>query len=51
MIRFDERCFDTNLGLWYIGEVKDQYTFGRLFVLFVTKLMPFKVMRAWTRGF
>lgn len=37
------------LGLWYFGEVEDQYSFFRLFVRL--KLMPFTVMPPWIRGF
>ncbi|XP_024004196.1 uncharacterized protein LOC112081627 [Eutrema salsugineum] len=37
------------LGLWYFGEVEDQYSFFRLF--FRLKLMPFTVMPPWIRGF
>lgn len=37
------------LGLWYFGEIEDQYSFLRLFVRL--KLMPFSVMSPWIRGF
>ncbi|GKV16342.1 hypothetical protein SLEP1_g26999 [Rubroshorea leprosula] len=37
------------LGLWYFGEVEDQYSFFKLFVRL--KLMPFSVMSPWIRGF
>ncbi|XP_010505260.1 PREDICTED: uncharacterized protein LOC104782124 [Camelina sativa] len=37
------------LGLWYFGEVEDQYSFFKLFVRL--KLMPFTVMPPWIRGF
>ncbi|KAF8042619.1 hypothetical protein BT93_A1069 [Corymbia citriodora subsp. variegata] len=37
------------LGLWYFGEIEDQYSFFKLFVRL--KLMPFSVMLPWTRGF
>ncbi|CAA7042150.1 unnamed protein product [Microthlaspi erraticum] len=37
------------LGLWYFGEVEDQFSFFRLFVRL--KLMPFTVMPPWIRGF
>ncbi|GLT89786.1 hypothetical protein SLE2022_077570 [Rubroshorea leprosula] len=37
------------LGLWYFGEVEDQYSFFKLFVRL--KLIPFSVMCPWIRGF
>ncbi|KAJ7972384.1 Transmembrane protein, partial [Quillaja saponaria] len=37
------------LGLWYFGEVEDQYSFFKLFVRL--KLMPFSIMSPWIRGF
>lgn len=37
------------LGLWYFGEIEDQYSFFKLFVRL--KLMPFSVMSPWIRGF
>ncbi|KAF7804442.1 Transmembrane protein [Senna tora] len=37
------------LGLWYFGEIEDQYSFFKLFVRL--KLMPFSVMYPWIRGF
>ncbi|CAF1813420.1 unnamed protein product [Brassica napus] len=37
------------LGLWYFGEVEDQYSFFCVFVRL--KLMPFTVMPPWIRGF
>lgn len=37
------------LGLWYFGEIQDQYSFFKLFVRL--KLMPFSVMSPWVRGF
>ncbi|XP_057982983.1 uncharacterized protein LOC131167924 [Malania oleifera] len=37
------------LGLWFFGEIEDQYSFFRLFVRL--KLMPFSVMSPWVRGF
>ncbi|KAL2345067.1 hypothetical protein Fmac_006352 [Flemingia macrophylla] len=37
------------LGLWYFGEIEDQYSFFKLFVRL--KLMPFSVMSPWVRGF
>ncbi|KAF5750392.1 hypothetical protein HS088_TW03G00728 [Tripterygium wilfordii] len=37
------------LGLWYFGEIEDQYSFFKLFVRL--KLMPFSVMSPWIKGF
>ena len=37
------------LGLWYFGEIEDQYSFFKLFLRL--KLMPFTVMSPWIRGF
>ncbi|KAF8395248.1 hypothetical protein HHK36_019190 [Tetracentron sinense] len=37
------------LGLWYFGEIEDQYSFLKLFVRL--KLMPFSVISPWIRGF
>ncbi|KAK7245116.1 hypothetical protein RIF29_39950 [Crotalaria pallida] len=37
------------IGLWYFGEIEDQYSFFKLFVRL--KLMPFSVMSPWVRGF
>ncbi|OWM82412.1 uncharacterized protein LOC116207864 [Punica granatum] len=37
------------LGLWFFGEIEDQYSFFKLFVRL--KLMPFSVMLPWVRGF
>ncbi|XP_044511859.1 uncharacterized protein LOC123229893 isoform X2 [Mangifera indica] len=37
------------LGLWFFGEIEDQYSFFKLFVRL--KLMPFSVMSTWIRGF
>ncbi|XP_010553334.1 PREDICTED: uncharacterized protein LOC104823460 isoform X2 [Tarenaya hassleriana] len=37
------------LGLWYFGEIENQYSFFRLVVRL--KLMPFTVMPPWIRGF
>ncbi|OAY42693.1 uncharacterized protein LOC110621303 [Manihot esculenta] len=37
------------IGLWYFGEVEDQYSFFKLFVRL--KLMPFSIMSPWIRGF
>ncbi|KAJ8754271.1 hypothetical protein K2173_002171 [Erythroxylum novogranatense] len=37
------------VGLWYFGEVEDQYSFFKLFVRL--KLMPFSIMSPWVRGF
>lgn len=37
------------LGLWYFGEIEEQYSFFKLFVRL--KLMPFSVMSPWIRGY
>lgn len=37
------------IGLWYFGEIEDQYSFFKLFVRL--KLMPFSIMSPWIRGF
>ncbi|XP_031285762.1 uncharacterized protein LOC116144460 [Pistacia vera] len=37
------------LGLWFFGEIEDQYSFFKLFVRL--KLMPFSVMSPWIQGF
>lgn len=37
------------LGLWFFGDVEDQYSFFRLFVRL--KLMPFSVTSPWVQGF
>ncbi|XP_044473359.1 uncharacterized protein LOC123201858 [Mangifera indica] len=37
------------LGLWFFGEIQDQYSFFKLFVRL--KLMPFSVISPWIRGF
>lgn len=37
------------VGLWYFGEIQDQYSFFKLFVRL--KLMPFSIMSPWIRGF
>ncbi|XP_019424651.1 PREDICTED: uncharacterized protein LOC109333596 isoform X2 [Lupinus angustifolius] len=37
------------IGLWYFGEIEDQYLFFKLFVSL--KLMPFSVMSLWVREF
>lgn len=37
------------LGLWYFGEIEDQYSFFKLFVRL--KLMPFSVTSPWIRGY
>ncbi|XP_052174936.1 uncharacterized protein LOC127789899 [Diospyros lotus] len=37
------------LGLWYFGEIEDQYSFFKIFVRL--KLMPFSIMSTWIRGF
>ncbi|XP_021803278.1 uncharacterized protein LOC110747400 [Prunus avium] len=37
------------LGLWYFGEIEDQYSFFKLFIRL--KLMPFSVMPPWIRGY
>ncbi|PKI65147.1 hypothetical protein CRG98_014461 [Punica granatum] len=36
------------LGLWFFGEMEDQYSFFKLFVRL--KLMPFSVMLPWVQG-
>ncbi|XP_057476914.1 uncharacterized protein LOC130764628, partial [Actinidia eriantha] len=37
------------LGLWFFGEIEDQYSFFRIFVRL--KLMPFSIMSPWIQGF
>ncbi|TXG58490.1 hypothetical protein EZV62_016319 [Acer yangbiense] len=37
------------LGLWYFGEIEDQYSFFKLFVRL--KLMPFSILSPWIRGY
>lgn len=37
------------LGLWYFGEIEDQYSFFKLFVRL--KLMPFSIMSPWIKGY
>ncbi|KAJ9181565.1 hypothetical protein P3X46_009683 [Hevea brasiliensis] len=37
------------IGLWYFGEIEDQYSFFKLFIRL--KLMPFSIMSPWIRGF
>ncbi|XP_010262875.1 PREDICTED: uncharacterized protein LOC104601280 [Nelumbo nucifera] len=37
------------LGLWYFGEIEDQYSFFKLFVRL--KLMPLSISSPWIRGF
>lgn len=37
------------LGLWFFGEIEDQYSFFSLFVRL--KLMPFSIMSPWIQGF
>ncbi|KAG6639882.1 uncharacterized protein LOC122279226 [Carya illinoinensis] len=37
------------LGLWYFGEIEDQYSFFKLFVRL--KLMPFSIMSPWISGY
>lgn len=37
------------LGLWYFGEIEDQYSFFKIFVRL--KLMPFSITSSWIRGF
>ncbi|KAJ4978280.1 hypothetical protein NE237_009060 [Protea cynaroides] len=37
------------LGLWFFGEIEDQYSFFKLFVRL--KLMPFSITSPWIRGF
>ncbi|XP_074268858.1 uncharacterized protein LOC141592162 [Silene latifolia] len=37
------------LGLWYFGEIRDQYSFFKLFLRL--KLMPFSVASPWVPGY
>ncbi|GFY93326.1 hypothetical protein Acr_08g0017220 [Actinidia rufa] len=37
------------LGLWFFGEMHDQYSFFKVFLRL--KLMPFSIMSPWIRGF
>lgn len=37
------------LGLWYFGEIDDQYSFFKIFLRL--KLMPFSLTNQWVRGF
>ncbi|KAK9985537.1 hypothetical protein SO802_030488 [Lithocarpus litseifolius] len=37
------------LGLWYFGEIEDQYSFFKLFVRL--KLMPFSILSPWISGY
>lgn len=37
------------LGLWFFGEVDDQYSFFKIFLRL--KLMPFSLTNQWVRGF
>ncbi|KAF5197017.1 Transmembrane protein [Thalictrum thalictroides] len=37
------------LGLWFFGEIEDQYSFLKLFVRL--KLMPFSITSPWIQGF
>uniref|UniRef100_A0A6N2NEQ9 Uncharacterized protein n=1 Tax=Salix viminalis TaxID=40686 RepID=A0A6N2NEQ9_SALVM len=37
------------VGMWFFGEIEDQYTFFKLFVRL--KLMPFSIMLPWINGF
>lgn len=37
------------LGLWYFGEIEDQYSFFKIFIRL--KLMPFSITSSWIRGF
>ncbi|CAL5334743.1 unnamed protein product [Camellia sinensis] len=37
------------LGLWFFGEMEDQYSFFKIFVRL--KLMPFSIMSPWIPGF
>ncbi|PSR92834.1 Serine/threonine-protein kinase roco5 [Actinidia chinensis var. chinensis] len=37
------------LGLWFFGEIEDQYSFFRIFVRL--KLMPFSIISPWIQGF
>lgn len=37
------------LGIWFFGEIEDQYSFFKIFVRL--KLMPFSIMSSWVKGF
>ncbi|KAJ6300082.1 hypothetical protein OIU76_020971 [Salix suchowensis] len=37
------------VGMWFFGEIEDQYSFFKLFVWL--KLMPFSIMLPWINGF
>jgi hypothetical protein len=37
------------VGLWFFGEIEDQYSFFKLFIRL--KLMPFSIMLPWINGF
>ncbi|KAJ6316287.1 hypothetical protein OIU78_019550 [Salix suchowensis] len=37
------------VGMWFFGEIEDQYSFFKLFVRL--KLMPFSIMLPWINGF
>lgn len=37
------------LGLWYFGEIEDQYSFFKIFLRL--KLMPFSITSSWIKGF
>ncbi|XP_076918547.1 uncharacterized protein LOC143579012 [Bidens hawaiensis] len=37
------------LGVWFFGEIEDQYMFFKIFVRL--KLMPFSVVSPWVKGF
>ncbi|CAK9147377.1 unnamed protein product [Ilex paraguariensis] len=36
------------LGIWFFGEIEDQYSFFKIFVRL--KLMPFSIMSLWVKG-
>ncbi|KAK2974744.1 hypothetical protein RJ640_007171 [Escallonia rubra] len=37
------------LGIWFFGEIEDQYTFFKIFVRL--KLMPFSIASSWVKGY
>ncbi|XP_071720800.1 uncharacterized protein [Rutidosis leptorrhynchoides] len=37
------------LGVWFFGEIEDQYSFLKIFVRL--KLMPFSIVSPWVKGF
>jgi hypothetical protein len=37
------------LGIWFFGEIEDQYSFFKIFVRL--KLMPFSIISSWVRGY